>query len=75
MNKITHPGQLVQFFGLPYIITAIETDYDPYLEYCKHFRAVCPVTGREHGGALTDYPNPHTDINGVLNGTKSSKYV
>lgn len=73
--KIEYVGQIVQFFGLPYIVTEITTDYDPYLSYCKHSRAICHINGMEYSGAITDYPNPYEDINAVLSGTKISKYV
>jgi len=73
--EISYPGQIVQFLGLPYIVMRITTDYDPYLVYCRHFRAYCPINGREIGGALADSPNPYCDISGVVNGTKHSAYV
>lgn len=68
-------NQIIQFCGLPYIVTEITTDYDPYLQYCKHYKAKCFITGQETGGALTEFLNPFCDIKAAINGTKKSKYV
>lgn len=73
--EIKEVGQVIQFCGLPYVVTEITTDYDPYLSYSKHYKAKCIVNGQETGGALTEFKNPYYDITGVLNGVKKSKYV
>lgn len=73
--KIKKVGQIFQIAGLPYVVTEIKTDYDPYLWYCKHYKAKCFINNQEIGGALTKFKNPFCDIEGVLNGTKKSKYI
>ncbi len=68
-------NEIIQFAGLPYIVTEVKTDYDPYLQYCKHYKAKCFINGSETGGAITEFKNPYFDVKGVLNGTKQSKYA
>lgn len=68
-------NDIIQFVGLPYIVTEIQTDYDPYLYYSKHYKAKCFINNLEVGGALTEYKNPFCDITGVLNGKLKSKYA
>lgn len=68
-------NDIIQFGGLPYIVTEIATDYDPYLWYCKHYKAKCFINGNEKGGALTEFKNPYCDINGVITGKLKSRYA
>lgn len=77
MDKIQYVGQLIKFCGEPYIITNIYFDYDPYLWYCKHYIAYSLSTGKITGAAIAtpENRNPYCDIDGVLNGTKQSKYA
>jgi hypothetical protein len=66
-------GQVYQRNGLPYVVTDIVTDYDPYLWSCKHVKAKNILTGAMDGWSL-QVPNPYCDIDAVLNGTKISRY-
>lgn len=67
-------NDIIQWGGLPYIVTEIKTEYDPYLYYSKHYKAKCFINGMETGGALTEYKNPYCNIKEVLNGNLKSKY-
>ncbi len=68
-------NDIIQFNGLPYIVTEVKTDYDPYLLYSKHYKAYSYINNMEVGGALTEFKNPFCDITGVLNGKLKSKYA
>ena len=68
-------NDIIQFCGLPYVVTKIETNYDPYLWYCKHYTAKCFINGNEIGGAITEFMNPFQDIDSVTSGKLKSLYA
>ena len=68
-------GQIFQQNGLPCVVTGFITDNDPYLQYNKRVQYKNVLTGEITSFADTNHKNPYFDINGVLNGTKQSRYA
>ena len=56
-------NDIMQFCGLPYIVTKVYETNNPELFYKERFTAKCFINNREIDGAASEEKNPYFNIN------------